>query len=188
MFVRICLCDIILYTWFGKQWRRLKKVWGWKICLVYTYFFKHLSSSMLISFMLIKEKSVIILATMLLKLFCSNLLHSWKLKATRMAPSQYQCFQVYFGFMFLLTLTPQWTYFLLVWKIILFSNEKVVVTQFGAGRWFYAICAKWLPLKKQVIFFTSIDNVGRQNTETEKQRETIGGKKKKRIIIPTMNR
>ena len=152
MFVRICLRDIILYTWFGKQWRRLKKIWGWKICLVYTYFFKHLSSSMLISFMLIKEKSVIILATMLLKLFCSNLLHSWKLKATRMAPSQYQCFQVYFGFMFLLTLTPQWTYFLLAWKIILFSNEKVVVTQFGAGRWFYVICAKWLPLKKQVIF------------------------------------
>ena len=100
------LCDIILYTWFGKKWKRLKKFWGWKICLVHTYFFKHLSLSMLISFILTKEKTVIILATMLLKLFCSNLLHSWKLKATRMAPSQYQYFRVYFGFMFLLTLTP----------------------------------------------------------------------------------
>ena len=59
MFVRICLCDTILYTWFGKKWKRLKKFWGWKICLIYAYFFKHLSLSMLISFMLIKKKSVL---------------------------------------------------------------------------------------------------------------------------------
>ena len=58
MFVRICLCDAILYTWFGKKWKRLKKFWGWKICLVYAHFFKHLSLSMLISFMLIKKRSV----------------------------------------------------------------------------------------------------------------------------------
>ena len=56
MFVRICLCDTILYTWFGKKWKRLKKFWGWKICLVYAYFFKHLSLSMLISFMFIKKE------------------------------------------------------------------------------------------------------------------------------------
>ena len=55
MFVRICLCDTILYTWFGKKWKRLKKFWGWKIRLVYPYFFKHLSLSMLISFTLIKK-------------------------------------------------------------------------------------------------------------------------------------
>ena len=24
MFVRICLCDTILYTWFGKKWKWLK--------------------------------------------------------------------------------------------------------------------------------------------------------------------
>ena len=52
------MCDTILYTWFGKKWKRLKKFWGWKICLVYAYFFKHLSLSMLISLMLIKKKSV----------------------------------------------------------------------------------------------------------------------------------
>ena len=56
MFVRICLCDIILYTWFGKKWKRLKKFWSWKICLVYPYFFKHLSLSMPISFMLIEKR------------------------------------------------------------------------------------------------------------------------------------
>ena len=43
MCVRVCLCDTILYTWFGKKWKRLKKFWGWKISLVYAYFFKHLS-------------------------------------------------------------------------------------------------------------------------------------------------
>ena len=56
MFVRICLCDSILYTWFGMKWKRLKKFWGWKTCLVYAYFFKHLNLSMLISFMLTKKK------------------------------------------------------------------------------------------------------------------------------------
>ena len=59
MFVRLCLCNTILYTWFGKKWKRFKKFWGWKICLVYAYFFKHLSLSMLINFMLIKKKSVL---------------------------------------------------------------------------------------------------------------------------------
>ena len=34
------MCDTILYTWFGKKWNWLKKFWGWKICLVYAYFFK----------------------------------------------------------------------------------------------------------------------------------------------------
>ena len=52
IFVRICLCDTILYTSIGKKW----KLWGWKICLVYAYFCKHLSLSMLISFMLINKK------------------------------------------------------------------------------------------------------------------------------------
>ena len=56
MFVRICLCDTILYTWFGKKWKWLKKFWGWKMCLVYAYFSKHLSLSMLISFMLWKKR------------------------------------------------------------------------------------------------------------------------------------
>ena len=58
MLVRICLCNTILYTWFGKKWKQLK-FWGWIICLVYAYFFKHLSLSMLISFLLTK-KSVLI--------------------------------------------------------------------------------------------------------------------------------
>ena len=48
MFGRICLCDTIIYTWFGKKRKRLKKFWGWKIWLVYAYFFKHQSLSMLI--------------------------------------------------------------------------------------------------------------------------------------------
>ena len=69
MFVRICLCDTILYTWFGKKWKRLKKFWGWKIWLVYAYFFKHLSLSMLIRFMLIK-KWVYSVMTCLCKLSC----------------------------------------------------------------------------------------------------------------------
>ena len=56
MFVRICLRDSILYTWFGMKWKRLKKFWGWKTCLVYAHFFKHLNLSMLISFMLPKKK------------------------------------------------------------------------------------------------------------------------------------
>ena len=56
MFVRIYLCDTILYTWFGKKWKRLKKFWGWKICLVYAYFFKHLSLSMLYKLYAYKKK------------------------------------------------------------------------------------------------------------------------------------
>ena len=51
----VCLCDFILYTWFAKKWKQLNKFWGWKICLIYAYFFKHPSISMLISFMLIKN-------------------------------------------------------------------------------------------------------------------------------------
>ena len=46
------------------------------------------------------------------------------------------------------TLIPQWTYFLLVRKIRLFSHEKVVITQSDACCWFYApIYADWLPLR-----------------------------------------
>ena len=60
MFVRICLCDTILYTWFGKKWKRLKKFWGWKICLICAYFFKHLSWNMLVSFILIKKECRVI--------------------------------------------------------------------------------------------------------------------------------
>ena len=48
--------DIILYTWFVKKEKRWKKFWGWKICLVYSYFSKHLSLSMLISFAHIKKE------------------------------------------------------------------------------------------------------------------------------------
>ena len=59
MFARICLCDNILYTWFGKKWKWLKKFRGCKIYLLHAYFFKHLSLSMLISFMLIKKKNVL---------------------------------------------------------------------------------------------------------------------------------
>ena len=56
---------------------------------------------------------------------------------------QHQCFQVYFEFMFLL----QFYNALIVWKITLFSHDKVVVAQFQARRWFYALIhAKWLPL------------------------------------------
>ena len=53
----VCLCDTVLYTWFEEKWKRLKKFWGRKICLVYAYFFKHLSLSTPLSFML-KKKSV----------------------------------------------------------------------------------------------------------------------------------
>ena len=58
MFLHILFVCVILllYTWFGKKWKRLKKFSGWKTCLVYAYFFKHLRLSMLISFMLIKKR------------------------------------------------------------------------------------------------------------------------------------
>ena len=49
------MCDIILYTWFGKKWKRLKKFWDWGIWLVYAYCLKNLRLSMLISFIRIKE-------------------------------------------------------------------------------------------------------------------------------------
>ena len=62
IFPKIYLCDTIVTfmwylcdTWFGKKWKRFKKFWRWEICLVYAYFFKHLSLSMLISFMLTKK-------------------------------------------------------------------------------------------------------------------------------------
>ena len=38
-----------------------------------------------------------------------------------------------------------------------------------------------IAIKKASNFFTSIDDVGCQNTETEKQRETLGGKKKREL-------
>ena len=74
MFVRICLCDTILDTWFGKKWKRLEKFWGWKIYLVYAYYFKHLSLSMLIDFMLIKKNVFIILTS------SNNITYSYKYK------------------------------------------------------------------------------------------------------------
>lgn len=87
--------------------------------------------------------TLICIAAMLLKLFCSNLLYPLKVETTRMIPFQHQCFQVYFEFVFLL----QFCNALLVWKITLFSHDKVVVAQFQARRWFYAVIhAKWLPL------------------------------------------
>ena len=46
------------------------------------------------------------------------------------AAFNHQCFQVYFD--------SQCTYFLLVKKIMLFSCEKVVITQFDTGGRFYA--------------------------------------------------
>lgn len=87
--------------------------------------------------------TLICIAAKLLNLFCSNLLYPLKMETTRMTPFQHQCFQVYFEFMFLL----QFCSALLVWKIMLFSHDKVVVAQFQARRWFYALIhAKWLPL------------------------------------------
>ena len=56
--INIFVCDNILFTWFGKKWKRSKKFWDWKICLVYAYFFKKLSLSMLITFILIKKSVV----------------------------------------------------------------------------------------------------------------------------------
>ena len=59
MFLHILLVlrDTILETWFGKKWKRLKNFWGWKICLIYAYFFKHLNNlSILVSFTLIKKR------------------------------------------------------------------------------------------------------------------------------------
>ena len=58
------LCDTILHSWFGKKCKWLKKFWGWKICSVYAYFFKHMSWSMQISFMFI-TKRVLLLETVL---------------------------------------------------------------------------------------------------------------------------
>ena len=87
--------------------------------------------------------TLICIAAKLLNLFCSNLLYPLKMETTRMTPFQHQCFQVYFEFMFLL----QFYNALIVWKITLFSHDKVVVAQFQARRWFYALIhAKWLPL------------------------------------------
>ena len=51
--------------------------------------------------------------------------------------------------LFMFTLIPRSTYFLLVRKIMLFSYEKVVLTQFDTCRWFYPpIYAEWLPLNR----------------------------------------
>ena len=81
------------------------------------------------------------IAKILLELFFSNLLHPLKLKAPCMVLSNSNFFK--------LTFIPQWTYFLLVRKIRLFSHEKVVITQSYACCWFYApIYAKWLPLNQ----------------------------------------
>ena len=70
MFFRICLCNTILYIWIGKTWKQLKKFWSWKICLVYAYFFKHLSLSMFISFMLISF--MLIKKECMMEAFCKN--------------------------------------------------------------------------------------------------------------------
>ena len=43
MFVRICLCNTILYTWFGKKWKWLKKPLRLENMLSICLFFKHLS-------------------------------------------------------------------------------------------------------------------------------------------------
>ena len=48
-----------------EEMEAIKKFWGWKICLVYAYFFKHLSLSILISFMLIKNISVLLFTNIL---------------------------------------------------------------------------------------------------------------------------
>ena len=80
MFVRICLCDTILYTWFGKKWKRSKKFWGWKICLVYAYFLKHLSLSMLISLMLIKKECMTYLPLSKLVCIYHRNIEIWKSK------------------------------------------------------------------------------------------------------------
>ena len=70
--------------------------------------------------------TLIFIAKILLKLFFSILLHLLKLKASRMVLS--------IGNVFKFTLIPQWTYFLLVRNIRSFSHEKVVISQFYAGR------------------------------------------------------
>ena len=102
--------------------------------------------------------TLIFIATILLKLFCSNLLHPLKFRVTHMGSST----TIFSGsiwsvFIFRFTLIPQCTHFLLLWKIVLFSHEKVVVTHFDAGRWFYAhIYAKWWPLMKKVIILRKV--------------------------------
>ena len=72
---------------------------------------------------------LIYIATILLKLIFSNLLHPLKLNSTRMAPFQRQCFQVYFNFAMHIFSTSK--------KIRPSSHERVVITQFDASRWFY---------------------------------------------------
>ena len=58
------LSDTFLHTWFGKKCKRLKKFWGWKICSVYAYCFKHMSLSMQISFMFITKRVLLLEAVL----------------------------------------------------------------------------------------------------------------------------
>ena len=105
--------------------------------------------------------TLIFIATILLKLFCSKLyqyfscilcfiseniyfllysillLHPLKLKVTRMPPFHHKyvfTLALICAFIFRFTLIWKCTYFLLVSKIMLFSHEKVVVMQFHADR------------------------------------------------------
>ena len=77
---------------------------------------------------------LIFIATILLKLIFSSLLGPWKSNATCMAAfNNHQCLQVYFNSAKHVFSTSKK------------DHEKVVITQFDTGRWFYApIYAKWL--------------------------------------------
>ena len=84
---------------------------------------------------------LISIAAILLKLFCFNFLHPFKLKATCMLPSNTNLNHLHVSGLL-------WSRNSTCKNIILFSHEKVVVLQFDANYWFYApIHAKWLPLK-----------------------------------------
>ena len=50
------LCVILSIHLIWKEMEAMRKFWGWKICLVYACFFKHLSLIMLITFMHIKKE------------------------------------------------------------------------------------------------------------------------------------
>ena len=79
---------------------------------------------------------------------------SIKLKAIQMAPFRHHFFSIFrfvliYVFVLRFTLIPQGIYILLAWKIMHFSHEKVVATQFKAGRWFYAPTHdKWSPFRE----------------------------------------
>ena len=124
---------------------QVKFAWIWNKRKLYSFvsltnFFQMLYPRLELLLLLNSNIALILIATVLLKLFCSNLLHP--------LPTSLFRIDLIYVFVFRFTLILQCIYFLLVERSC-FSHEKVVAMQFDANRCFYApIFAKWLPLRR----------------------------------------